>query len=300
MMAAVAKYRDDTAGAIVTGGTSTAYAVSSFEGFDTLAHLSGQVIGFVPNATSTNAVGTDVTLNVDSLGAKPIRMQPGVALPGGTLIQGTPYVVTYNNSDGVFYLRGMTNPYAIPLGGMIDFAGTTAPNSSFVLSFGQAISRTTYATLFSLLGSTYGTGDGSTTFNVPDLRGRVIAGKDDMGGSAASRITTAGSSIDGTTLGANGGAQTVTLAANQIPAGVPSSGSNSITVNGPQGHTNPFDASLSAATAGGGTPVWAGGIASTGTYTGSNSISVTSTNAGQVAVNKMAPTIILNKILRVL
>src|ERR1700681_3039018 len=60
MMAALAKYRDDIAGAIVTTGTSTAYAVTSYESYDTLAHLSGQMIAFVPHTTS----GATVTLNV--------------------------------------------------------------------------------------------------------------------------------------------------------------------------------------------------------------------------------------------
>src|SRR5437660_12098371 len=65
MMAATAKYRDDIAGAIVTTGTSTAYAVSSYEAFDTLPHLNGQMIAFTPHTTN----GATVTLNADSLGA---------------------------------------------------------------------------------------------------------------------------------------------------------------------------------------------------------------------------------------
>src|SRR6266576_1010740 len=52
MMAATAKYRDDIAGAIVTSGTSTAYAVSTFQVFDTLAHLNGQMVAFTPHATN--------------------------------------------------------------------------------------------------------------------------------------------------------------------------------------------------------------------------------------------------------
>jgi microcystin-dependent protein len=43
------------------------------------------------------------------------------------------------------------------------------------------VSRVTYGTLFAAVGTTYGAGDGSTTFNVPDLRGRAVAGKNDMG-----------------------------------------------------------------------------------------------------------------------
>ena len=60
MMASVAKHRDDIAGAIVTGGTATAYTVSSYEAFDTLTRLGGQIIAFTPHVTN----GATVTLNV--------------------------------------------------------------------------------------------------------------------------------------------------------------------------------------------------------------------------------------------
>ncbi len=76
----------------------------------------------------------------------------------------------------------------IPSGMLAPFAGTSAPTGWF-LCYGQAVSRTTYAALFTAIGTTYGTGDGTSTFNLPDLRGRTIAGVDDMGGSAASRLT---------------------------------------------------------------------------------------------------------------
>jgi len=113
MMAATAKYRDDIAGAIVTGGTSTAYTVASYQVFDTLAHLGGQMIAFTPHVTN----GATVTLNVDSLGSKPLRAAPNTELLAGVLIQGTPYVAMYNNTDGAFYLRGLYgNPYNVPLG----------------------------------------------------------------------------------------------------------------------------------------------------------------------------------------
>jgi microcystin-dependent protein len=85
----------------------------------------------------------------------------------------------------------------IPIGGLLTYIGVSAPNSAFVLPFGQAISRTTYATLFALTGTTFGPGDGSTTFNVPDLRGRAVCGQDNMGGSAAERITVVGEILMG-------------------------------------------------------------------------------------------------------
>jgi microcystin-dependent protein len=293
MMAAAAKFRDDISGAIATGGTSTAYTASSYQVFDTLAHMDGAMIAFTPHTTS----GATVTLNVDALGAKPLRASPSVELQGGSLVQGTPYVATYNNSDGAFYLQGFAgNPYQIPLGGLLPYIGTTAPNSAFVLPFGQAISRTTYATLFTLISTTFGAGDGSTTFNVPDLRGSILGGKDDMGGSARNLITNAGSGIVGTTLGASGGAQTIMLAQSALPnvtltwtqstgtvPGIPNAAiSNACTAG--SGNASPFNASSM----------------TTGTVTVTGTISSLNGNVTQTAVNKMPPTIIVNYILRVI
>ena len=98
---------------------------------------------------------------------------------------------------------------------VLPYAGVNAPNG-WVFCYGQAISRTTYSALFVVIGSTYGNGDGSTTFNVPDMRGRVIAGVDNMGGTAAGRI----SAFSATSVGASGGADTVTLTSDQsgLPA----------------------------------------------------------------------------------
>jgi hypothetical protein len=110
MMAATAKYRDDLSGALVTGGTSTAYTVTSNQAFDTLAHLGGQTIAFTLHATN----GATVTLNVDSLGAKPLRSGPSVELAAGALVQGACYTAVYNNSDAVFYLRDYTPTIIAP------------------------------------------------------------------------------------------------------------------------------------------------------------------------------------------
>jgi microcystin-dependent protein len=220
MMASAAAFRDDISGAIATGGTSTAYTVTSYQVFDSLAHLNGQMIAFTPHTTS----GGTVTLNVDGLGAKPLRSAPSVELPTGMLVQGTPYVAVYNSSDAAFYLQNFFSPaYMIPVGGFLPFSATTPPNSSFVLPYGQAISRTTYSTYFSLVNTQYGAGDGSTTFNVPDLRGRVIAGLDNMGGSAASRLSSTSITSGGpTTLGGSGGADTKTLTTANLPPYTPS------------------------------------------------------------------------------
>lgn len=86
-------------------------------------------------------------------------------------------------------------------GTVLDFAGAVAP-AGWLLCDGSSVSRTTYANLFAVIGITHGSGDGSTTFSLPDGRGRVIAGKGDMGGTSAGRLayslngtTTAGSAV---------------------------------------------------------------------------------------------------------
>lgn len=94
---------------------------------------------------------------------------------------------------------------SISIGGIVPYGGASAP-SGWLFCTGAAISRTTYAALFGIIGTAFGVGDASTTFNLPDLRGRAIFGKDDMGGSAANRITSI-AGITGTTLGAAGGSQ---------------------------------------------------------------------------------------------
>lgn len=110
----------------------------------------------------------------------------------------------------------MTDNLAPP-GVVLPFAGSAAP-AGWLLCDGSAVSRTTYALLFAAIGTTFGVGDGSTTFNLPDGRGRVMAGRDNMGGTAANRLTAGSGGLDGTTLGAAGGADTHTLTVAQMPS----------------------------------------------------------------------------------
>lgn len=207
-MARVAQWRDDISGTITTGGTLTAYTVTSNQVFDTLAHMDGAIIAFVPHTTS----GAAPTLNVDSLGAKKIRFQTGIDIVAGALIAGTPYIGTYYNSNTEFILHNIAgNPYNVPLGGGMDYWGAAPPNSAFAFPYGQAISRTTYSTLFTLFSTTYGSGDGSTTFNLPDKAGRVSVAQDGLSGSSVGRVTSSTMTPNGVTLGAVGGEQTHVL-----------------------------------------------------------------------------------------
>lgn len=106
----------------------------------------------------------------------------------------------------------------VPIGTIVDYGGTTDPVSGkWILADGRAISRATYASLYSALGgasSPYGQGDNNTTFNIPDLRGRVTVAPDNMG-------TTQGVSDrnhDNDTRGASGGLSRVQLTKAEMPA----------------------------------------------------------------------------------
>src|SRR5215470_12117285 len=79
LMARTAEWRDDISGTITTGGSSTAYTVTSNQVFDTLAHMNGAMVSFIPHTSN----GATVTLNVDGLGAKPLRSSPSVELGAG-------------------------------------------------------------------------------------------------------------------------------------------------------------------------------------------------------------------------
>ena len=99
-------------------------------------------------------------------------------------------------------LDGQHGTFYAPTGMITQFAGATAPNG-WLICDGTAVSRTTYSALFAVIGTSYGAGNGSTTFGVPDLRGRVPVGKN-----------------SGTfgTLGNTGGTETHTLTTTEMPS----------------------------------------------------------------------------------
>lgn len=298
MMAVLKKHDDDISGAIVTGGTSTSYTVATYTVFDSLAHMGNQLVAFTPHAPN----GATVVLNVDGLGAKPLRSAPSTELLAGTLIQGTPYTAIYNSSDAVFYLHGFYgNPYNIPLAGGMDFWGTTVPNSSFAFPVGQAISRTTYSALFAIMSTTYGVGDGSTTFNLPDKTGRVSAMKE----ASATRLTVAGSGINGATMGAaNGLTETHVLTAAQLAQHTHAGTTNGMNANASHSHSS--NATTASGLASDVTPGSVGGTGGGATINATNidhghTFSTdTGTGVSNAAHNNVQPTIVCNYIIRVL
>ena len=194
---------------------------------------------------------------------------------------------------------------AIPVGTVLDYTGLTAP-SGYVFPYGQAISRTTYATYFALVGTTFGSGDGSTTFNVPDLRGRVVAGQDDMGGSSANRLTGLSGGVNGDTFAAAGGDEGHTLTTAQLPAHTHSVNPPSTTTSSNGAHTHDIPVGSSVADGGSfdassGSIKYYNATSSEGAHTHTVDIaSFTSGSAGSGSEhNNVQPTLILNKILYV-
>jgi microcystin-dependent protein len=155
---------------------------------------------------------------------------------------------------------------AVPAGAVMPFAGANAP-AGWMLCAGQAVSRTQYVELFLTLGTTYGVGDGSTTFNLPDLRGRVAAGLDNMNGTDAGRLTW------DNFLGNASGSQTHTLTTAEMPS------------HSHQQHGN-FGSYAGSAF-----------LYGTNWYGAANGASTSSTGGGG-AHNNMQPTILLNYIIK--
>jgi microcystin-dependent protein len=194
----------------LTGGTSTAYTLSYTVAPTALAD------GMVHLVQFNQANGNAPTLNVNLLGAIPLQYYSAGAwraVPAALFDTDTISRVAYNASAGAYRLLDVRGDTGV----VLPFAGSTAP-AGWLLCFGQAISRTNFVGLFTVLGTTYGAGDGSTTFNLPDMRGRIAAGADNMGGTAASRLTATAMTPDGQTLGATGGFQSLNSSA-QSPAG---------------------------------------------------------------------------------
>ena len=91
---------------------------------------------------------------------------------------GAPNFPNGATSGGVAVATATEVAAAVPAGAVMTFAMNTAP-TGWLKANGAAVSRTTYAALFSAIGTTFGAGDGSTTFNLPDLRGEFMRGWDD-------------------------------------------------------------------------------------------------------------------------
>ena len=189
-----------------TGTTNT--LVASVPGLVTsgltnpLAQITGILLELIAAHTNTGPV----TLNLNSLGAIAVTYPNGSALSGGEIPLGAYTPILYNPTSNTFQLAFSKASTVSGLPGEIRAYGGASVPSGWALCYGQVVSRSTYPNAFAAFGSAWGAGDGSTTFGLPDMRGRVAAGVDAMGGSAAGRVTSLslGGSVSAT-LAATGG-----------------------------------------------------------------------------------------------
>lgn len=186
-------------------GTANAYA-ATLGGVPSLALIQGVPIYLSVANTNTGAS----TFNLNGLGAVALLNGTGGTLASGAVVAGSIIPVIYNGT--AFQIVGavvVSLGGSVPIGAQFAFAGSSI-GAPYYLCYGQAVSRTTYALLFSVIGTAYGIGDGSTTFNLPDKRGRASFGADAMGGTAAGRLTSV--SLGGTvsaTVGVSGGNENI-------------------------------------------------------------------------------------------
>jgi len=144
---------------------------------------------------------------------------PAIADPIDEDLWGAELNANFTSLDSLLY-------ETMPVGAMLDFAGTSAP-TGFLLTYGQAVSRTTYSALFGVIGTAFGSGDGSTTFNLPDSRGRSHIGLDNLGGSSANRITDANAD----SLNNTGGGLETTTATGSVSGSTGTTGSTTISIS---------------------------------------------------------------------
>jgi len=124
-----------------------------------------------------------------------------------------------DNSVTAAKLNSAAVSVLMPTGSILPYAGSSEP-TGYLFCDGNEYDQTgTHSNLFSTIGLTYNTGGETTNFfRVPDLQGRVIAGRDNMSGTSANRLTTAISGINGDNLGAFGGLEDHQLTVAQLPS----------------------------------------------------------------------------------
>ena len=166
---------------VAGGGTGAETAA------DARTSLSAAKSGANSDITSLSGLTTALSVAQGGTGATSITANSVILGNGTSAVQ----EVAPGSSGNVLVSNGTTWTSAlietIPSGAVQYFAMNTAP-SGWLKANGQAVSRTTYASLFSAIGTTFGSGDGSTTFNVPDLRGEFLRGWDDSRGIDSGRV----------------------------------------------------------------------------------------------------------------
>lgn len=157
--------------ALTTGGAAPTFTGTATPAIT--AYSAGQRFRVSFHAGVTGAS----TINLNGLGAKSLKQYDYTGAKVNAVIASGQLVdVEYDGVD--FVLLDPLPGFSVQPGEVQFFAMSTAP-TGYLKANGAAVSRTTYAALFAAIGTTFGTGDGSTTFNLPDLRGEFLRGFDD-------------------------------------------------------------------------------------------------------------------------
>lgn len=276
---------DTATGGLAWGGTSTGTPNSQVIATSSFTQQDGQQISFIAGFTNTSQLTVNGIPLLQDISTGP------TPLSGGEVVAANVIEMIYDAARGAFHFSNQpvsygttagtaaqgNDPRLIPVSTVLDFAGSTAP-TGYLLCFGQAISRTTFAALFAAVSTAYGVGDGSTTFNIPDGRGRIGAGKDDMGGVVANRLTTAASGVNGVALGATGGEQAHALIIAELAA-----------------HTHPLTLQSAGGNSLGTPPAYFSGDTA---LSGISPTATTSSTGSGTAHNNVQPTIVFNKIIK--
>ena len=251
--------------------------------------------------------GINVLSLIDDDDSHAIKIQGPSSITANTtftLPDGDGSANQYLKTDGSGTLAWVSpSSFSLPAGLVFPYAGATAP-TGYLLCYGQTLGNASsgateandnYQALFDVIKTAYGNsgsevfGNGDTV-TLPDLRGRVVAGQDDMGSASANRLTNQTGGLDGDTLGATGGAETHTLTVGQLADHTHNDGSFAVSTT------------VLTSSAGDGSTLL---LRSDGANTTSLSLDVTGTSAGvnnsgvsvNQAHNNVQPTIILNYII---
>jgi microcystin-dependent protein len=144
-----------------------------------------------------------------NLGSAALTLDPNASetINGQASIALMPGMTAHILRSGAGWVAGIFGHGRL-IGEYVQVAGPNLPPFC-VWPNGQNLSRSSYATLFAAIGTTYGAGDGAISFGTPDVRGRALFGLDNLGGAAASRITSGVSGINAAALGNAGGDQRI-------------------------------------------------------------------------------------------
>ena len=198
---------------LLDGAVSAQTALGASPASDDLVLLSDTDASTLKSATTTELLGTELAAWV------------GKGASGGTAalqIDGVAKLSVDSDGDttvtGALAVTGdltVTGTGLMPSGSVTQWAGSGSAPTGWLMCDGTAVSRTTYSALFTAISTTYGVGDGSTTFNLPDMQGRVAIG------AGTGRNNADAGSLTARTIGTYEGEETHTLTEAELPAHTP-------------------------------------------------------------------------------